>query len=234
MMRAHWLGFGLLLLDTSGCLGPADECDIGAMSCSDGIPATCQEDCSDLGCSNHWQVGSVYQRGEPDPPGGRGATVCADPGDGTATCVPEAAKVDSLCDGVQGPLCAGTTLVECSSQYAVFKTACASCSVETAPTCDNCSPTPHGVCHGYLGDSCAADSDCAAGLVCHNDTSGQRTCSLPCAVEASSDSNAAPSGATSAQCYAAFNSDSTAISGYSEVNPVGRLSCIAGYCEWAQ
>jgi len=291
MMRAQWLG--LLLLGTSNCLGGVDECERGATRCNVGNPETCEEDCSDVGCHNKWQVGDVCTAtqsciapSETQPlcaespskdalcagsekatycsgqrlvqcehgyraitrpcgsiddfgnallPGGSASTVCVDPGDGTATCIPEAAKVDSPCDGATGPRCAGTTLVECVEQYAVFKTACATCTVQTTPACDTCPPNPRGVCRGYLGDGCAADADCAAGLLCHDNGNGQRACSLACSVEAAGDPDAgvAPAGTPNAQCYAAFNSDETPISSYSEVSPVGRLSCIAGYCKWA-
>ena len=290
MMRIQWLG--LLLLGTSGCLGGVDECDRGATRCNAGNPETCEEDCSDLGCHDKWEIhtfctstqtciapsdtpplcaesptkdalcassenatycsggqlaqcqhgyraitracGSVDDFGYAELPGGSASTVCVDPGDGTATCIPEAARVDSLCDGVTGPRCAGTTLVECVDQHAVFKTACASCAVQTTPACDTCTPTARGVCRGYLGDGCALDEDCAAGLVCHDDGNGQRACSLTCTVETVSapDAGTTPVGAN-AQCYAAFNPDGSPISAYSEVSPAGHLSCIAGYCKWA-
>jgi len=174
--------------------------------------------------------GSVDDFGYAQLPGGSASTVCVDPGDGTATCIPVGAKVDSLCDGVKGPRCAGTTLVECVDQYAVSKTSCGSCSTQTSQACDTCPPTTRGECRGYLGDRCAVDEDCASGLSCHGDGSGQRTCSLPCSVEAES---APASGGPNAQCEAAFDPEGLPISAYSEVNPGERLSCIAGYCKWA-
>ena len=293
MIRAQW--FGLLLLGSSGCLGGVDECDRGTTRCNAGNPETCEEDCSDLGCHDKWQVsdlcaatqsciaptdtqplcaesptkdglcaglenatycsgqqlvqcqhgyraitracGSVDDFGYAELPGGSASTACVDPGDGTATCIPEAAKADSQCDGVTGPRCAGTTLVECVDQYAVFKTACASCAVQTAAACDTCPPTARGLCRGYLGDGCVADEDCAVGLVCRDngDGDGRRACSLPCTVDAASDRDAgtAPAGAPNTQCYGAFDPDGSPISAYSEVSPAGRLSCIAGYCKWA-
>ncbi|MEO8920705.1 MAG: hypothetical protein ABI488_25040 [Polyangiaceae bacterium] len=282
-----------MLLGTSGCFGGVDECDRGATRCNAGNPETCEEDCSDFGCHNKWQVGdfctaaqsciapndtapmcaespskdplcagaekatycsgqqlvqcqhgyraitracgSVDDFGYEQLPGGSASTMCVDPGDGNATCIPEAAKVDSLCDGITGPRCDGTTLVECVDQHAVFKTACASCTTQTTPACDTCPPTTRGLCRGYLGDSCALDEDCAPGLLCHDNGIGLRACSLACSVEAASapDAGVAPAGASNAQCYAAFNADETPISSYSEVKPAGRLSCIAGYCKWA-
>ena len=179
--------------------------------------------------------GSVDRFGYAQLPGGSASTVCVDPGDGTATCIPEAAKVDPLCDGVQGPRCAGTTLVECIDQYAVFKTACASCTTQTTLACDTCPLRTLGLCRGYLGDSCSGDEDCAEGLLCQSAGHGQRACSSACSVEATGAPSAgvAPAGVPNAQCYAVFNADETPISAYSEVSPDGRLSCIAGYCKWA-
>jgi hypothetical protein len=292
MTRAHWLA--LLLFATSGCLGGVDECDRGATRCNAGNPETCENDCSDFGCHDKWQIGtscsaaqscivpsdtaplcaespskdprcvgaenatycagndlvqcqhgyrvitracgSVDDFRNADLPGGSASTRCVDPGDGTATCIPEAAKIDALCDGVTGPLCEGTALVECVDQHAVFKTVCASCVVDSAPACTSCPPNPRGVCRGYLGDGCAADADCAVGLVCHDDNgNAQRTCSLPCTVETTADTAAGTSqaGTPNPQCYSAFNPDVSPISAYSEVAPAGRLSCIAGYCKWA-
>lgn len=160
--------------------------------------------------------------------------MCIDPSDGTATCVPKAATVDPLCDGVTGPRCEGTTLVECIDHYAVFKTACASCAVQTTQTCATCPSTSRGSCHGYLGDSCAVDEECALGLRCHDEGNGRRACSLACTVGSAgtSDVDIAPAG-ENAQCFAAFDPDGSPVSAYSEVNPVGHLSCIAGYCKWA-
>ena len=164
--------------------------------------------------------GNVY----PPLPGGSASTACVDPGDGNATCIPPAAKLDPRCDGVNGRTCVGSTLVECVDHYAVFTTTCASCTTQTG-------------CHGYLGDGCTADGDCAAGLVCHDTESdnGQTTCTLPCTVGSAGepDAGAPQPGAPNAQCYAAFNPDRTPISAYSETYPSGQLSCIAGYCKWA-
>ena len=290
MTRIHWLA--LLLLGANGCLGGVDECDRGAARCNAGNPETCEEDCSDFGCHNRWQIqtfctaaqsciapsdtsplcaespakdlqcadlesatyckgdelvqcehgyrattrpcGSVDEFSSTSLPGGSASTMCIDPGDGTATCIPQGASVDPQCDGITGPRCAGTTLVECVDHYAVFKTACASCAVQTTQACASCPPTTRGSCHGYLGDDCAVGEDCASGLLCHDEGNGRKVCSLACTVETpnASDAGRAPLGAN-AECYAAFDPDGTSVSAYSELSPAGHLSCIAGYCKWA-
>jgi len=176
------------------------------------------------------------QAGGAQLPGGPAATACIDLGSSAATCIPATATVAPLCAGASGPHCDQTTLVECIGGYAVSETACASCNVQTAPVCSTCTPTARGTCHGYLGDGCALDEDCAAGMVCHDSGNGQRLCSLPCTIEGATSADVAslPANARSAQCYAAFAPAGLPTSTYSEVIPSGVLSCIAGFCKWAQ
>ena len=289
-MRSQWLA--LVLVALNGCFGGVDECDRGATRCNAGNPESCQEDCSDFGCHDVWQIqsfcsaaqsclapsdtpplcaesatkdprcadleaatycsgdqlvqcqsgyraitrpcGSVDDFGNPELAGGPTSTTCIDLGDGNATCIPKAAKIDPLCDGVTGPVCEGTALVECVDHYAVFKTECASCTIQTTQACATCSSSPRGSCRGYLGDSCTIDDECAQGLLCHDDGNGRHECSLACTVGSTdtSGAGAAPAG-ENAQCYAAFDPDGTPVSMYSELVPGGRATCIAGYCKWA-
>ena len=126
MMRAH--GFGLLLLvllvllGTSGCFGGLDECDIGATSCSNGIPAVCYQDCSDLSCTNKWQLGASC-----------GATqTCIAPSDAPPMCVESPSK-DPLCAGAaSATYCLNQQLALCDHGYRSITRACGSGGISRA------------------------------------------------------------------------------------------------------
>src|SRR4051812_10189937 len=101
VVRVHWLG--LLLLGTSGCLGGVDECDRGATRCNVGNPETCEEDCSDVGCHNKWQVGNVCTATQS----------CIAPSDTQPLCAESPSK-DALCaSSEKATYCSGQRLVQC-------------------------------------------------------------------------------------------------------------------------
>jgi len=173
--------------------------------------------------------------------GGINATRCIPSASLGATCIPPAATLDAVCAGSSGPHCDGTTLVECVEGYAAFRSNCRSCAVvPSAASCSGCAPAL-GQCLGYLGDTCQADSDCAASFVCHVEPGGARRCSAPCTVVADTNSSAPD------PCSVALGVGVLPLSSYAEIAPTGaplgsgggtfgkrypELACIAGFCKW--
>jgi hypothetical protein len=88
------------------------------------------------------------------------------------------AEPDPACTAVAttGDACDGTTEVRCNAGYAMERTACRACDPS------------HLWCTGFLWDTCAIDTDCAAGMICRS-----QTCEQPCAC---------PEGASCAACIA--------------------------------
>lgn len=161
------------------------------------------------------------------------STHCIPSASAGATCIPPSSQVDPICGGTSDPHCDGSTLVDCVEGYAVFRANCRACTVvPQVAACSGCAPT-HGQCSGYLGDSCQADSDCAAGLLCHLEAGGLHHCSAPCTVSADAQAGG--------ECPQKLGSGDLPLSSYAEIQ-LGKaagegyayppFSCIAGFCAW--
>jgi len=159
-------------------------------------------------------------------PGGPAATHCMEANPGAATCVPPESAVDPLCGGATGPQCSGALLVQCVAGLAVAKTECASCTIDGSDPLG-----PIAQCHGFLGDGCARDADCASGLSCLADHRGLLLCTVSCdGVMSAPEENIPP---PNPGCLDTFRAGGPAPSGYVRVPVAGNvLACVAARCEW--
>jgi hypothetical protein len=169
--------------------------------------------------------GATDEAHEPLLSGGVGATHCIEPQSGATTCVPPGAAADPLCGGGAAPRCDGNVLVECTAGLAVSRTACASCAINDQ------TGDPFGVCHGFLGDGCQGDGDCATGLSCLPDSRRLLHCTVACDAAMSAFDQAIP--APSPSCLDVFRDGGPAPSGaVAGFVPGNVLACVAGACEW--
>ena len=234
---SHWQGVDSCVNDGTTCFvppgvyamcvgstDPDPTCGTGATSsyCAADSVASCT-----AGYRNRTiACGATDPAHEPLLPGGIGATHCIDAQPGTATCVPSDAAVDPMCGDGSSPHCDADVLVECAAGLAVSRTACASCAIEDV--------TPSysvGVCHGYLGDGCHDDGDCATGLSCLSDSSMLLRCTVACGGVMSTPDQTFPTPSDS--CLEVFRDGGPPPSGAVAMFVPGNvLACVAGECEW--
>ena len=157
---------------------------------------------------------------------------CVESASDGATCMAPGMALEPACAGGTGPVCKGNVLVECDRGYAVATTACGRCSVTSMQTCSNCTAQPVRNCSGYLGLGCAANSDCASGLVCR-----MGVCTASCSLDSSvATADAGTSAASTIQntCFSALTADGPTVASYYVLPTIANrtFACIAGYCEW--
>ena len=169
-----------------------------------------------ISCAGSWSTGSSQCGVE--TPEGPANTHCVQAGAG-AVCVPPEAMPDPACGS--GEVCSGgATLIFCVGGLAVSRTACLTCADQSP-------------CHGFIGDACTGNGDCASGLACRPDSKAVARCTAAC-----DPAGPPPPGgpATASQsCLDLFSDGGPPPTGANlRVSPPGTvLGCVAGYCEWS-